>query len=78
MAKNFTVADYLVQRLYEMGLRHIFSIPGDYVIKFLEAVENDKRIQRIGNTNEMEAGYAAAAANLNVAQVKRKARMNHD
>lgn len=59
MAKKITVAQYLVQRLYEMGVRHVFSIPGDYVIQFLEAVDKDQRIQRIGNTNEMEAGYAA-------------------
>jgi indolepyruvate decarboxylase len=59
MTKKITVAQYLVQRLYEMGVRHVFSIPGDYVIQFLEAVDKDQRIQRIGNTNEMEAGYAA-------------------
>lgn len=57
--KQITVAQYLVERLYEMGVRHLFSIPGDYIVPFLEAVEADGRIQRIGNTNEMEAGYAA-------------------
>lgn len=57
-AAGYTVADYLVQRLYEMGVRHLFSVPGDYVVPFLQVVDNDKRIQRIGNTNEMEAGYA--------------------
>lgn len=57
--KQITVAEYLVQRLYEMGVRHLFSIPGDYIVPFLEVVDADGRIQRIGNTNEMEAGYAA-------------------
>jgi indolepyruvate decarboxylase len=57
--KQITVAQYLVERLYEMGVRHLFSIPGDYIVPFLETIETDGRIQRIGNTNEMEAGYAA-------------------
>lgn len=42
-----------------MGVRHLFSIPGDYIVPFLQSVEDDGRIHRIGNTNEMEAGYAA-------------------
>lgn len=57
--KQITVAQYLVERLYEMGVRHLFSIPGDYIVPFLQTVEDDGRIQRIGNTNEIEAGYAA-------------------
>lgn len=57
--KQFTVAEYLAQRLYEIGVRHLFSIPGDYLIPFLRTVEDIGKIQRIGNTNEMEAGYAA-------------------
>src|ERR1041385_4323744 len=57
--KQSAVAEYLVQRLYEMGVRHLFSIPGDYIVPFLEVVDEDGRIQRIGNTNEMEGGYAA-------------------
>ena len=57
--KQITVAEKLVQCLYEMGVRHLFSIPGDYIIPFLQVVDEDGRIQRIGNTNEMEAGYAA-------------------
>ena len=58
--KPFTVADYLVQRLHEIGVRHLFSIPGDYIVPFLQAADDIGKIQRIGNTNEMEAGYAAA------------------
>jgi indolepyruvate decarboxylase len=60
MAKQqFTVADYLAQRLYEIGVGHLFSIPGDYIVPFLQRVDDLGQIQRIGNTNEMEAGYAA-------------------
>lgn len=55
----FTVAQYLVERLHELGVGHLFSIPGDYIVPFLQVVDDDGRIQRIGNTNEMEAGYAA-------------------
>ncbi len=57
--KQFTVADYLAQRLHEIGVRHLFSIPGDYIVPFLQTIDDIGKIQRIGNTNEMEAGYAA-------------------
>lgn len=56
--KKITVSEYLIQRLHEIGVRHLFSVPGDYVVPFLQAVDASKLIQRIGNTNEMEAGYA--------------------
>lgn len=30
-----TVCGYLIKRLEEAGLKHIFGIPGDYVLDFL-------------------------------------------
>jgi TPP-dependent 2-oxoacid decarboxylase len=58
--EKMTVGRYLIQRLEEIGLQHMFSVPGDYVLDFMDRVlESD--IQLIGNCNELNAGYAADA-----------------
>lgn len=54
-----TVSDYLLTRLKQCGLEHIFAVPGDYASPFLEALDDDKSITRIPNINELGSGYAA-------------------
>jgi indolepyruvate decarboxylase len=54
-----TVKDYLVSRLDALGGRHLFTVPGNYNAEFLLAAA--KRLECIGTTNELEAGYAADA-----------------
>ena len=54
-----TVANYLLTRLKQAGLGHIFAVPGDYASPFLEALDNDKEIERVPNINELGSGYAA-------------------
>ena len=54
-----TVAEYLAIRLEEIGVRHIFSVPGDFIVPFLQTIDDLGVISRVGNTTEMEAGYAA-------------------
>ena len=36
MAKQPTVGSYLVQRLAEAGVGHVFGVPGDYVLSLYE------------------------------------------
>ena len=62
---EWTVGKYLIHRLKQANVRHLFGIPGDYVVDFvLEA--NASGIKYVGNTNEINAGYAADAyARLN-------------
>ena len=31
-----TVGQYLVDRLFELGLEHLFSIPGDYTVEWVD------------------------------------------
>jgi TPP-dependent 2-oxoacid decarboxylase len=65
MQTQTTTARYLLQRLQEAGLRHMFSVPGDYVLDFMDRII-DSDIKLIGNCNELNAGYAADAyARLN-------------
>ena len=53
-----TIARYLLQRLHEAGIGHMFGVPGDYVLDFLDAVLVSP-IRWIGTCNELNAGYAA-------------------
>jgi len=54
-----TVAQYLIARLQQAGLEHLFAVPGDYASPFLEALDATTGIARIPNINELGSGYAA-------------------
>lgn len=58
-AKPFTVADYLLTRLHQLGLRKVFQVPGDYVAHFMDALDNFDGIDAVGDLTELGAGYAA-------------------
>jgi indolepyruvate decarboxylase len=55
----FTVARYLVTRLREIGIEHVFTIPGDYCAPFLDVLDATPGIERVANINELGCGYAA-------------------
>ncbi len=55
-----TVGRYLIHRLQEAGLGHLFGVPGDYVLDFMDRVV-ESGIQLVGTCNELNAGYAADA-----------------
>lgn len=54
-----TVAAYLIARLKEAGLEHVFTVPGDYAGPFLKTLDATPGIARIPTINELGAGYAA-------------------
>ncbi len=53
------VAEYLVKRLEELGINHIFGLPGDFNFNILYAIENNPNTRWVGCINELNAGYAA-------------------
>lgn len=53
-----TVGGYLVQRLEELGLKHVFGVPGDYCMSFMDVVV-DSKMELVCNTHELAGGYAA-------------------
>jgi len=59
MAENYTVADYLLDRLAQIGIRHVFGVPGDYNLQFLDHVIAHRQIAWVGCANELNAAYAA-------------------
>lgn len=54
-----TVGDYLLYRLSEIGIDHLFGVPGDYNLQFLDHVIDHPQITWVGCTNELNAAYAA-------------------
>jgi indolepyruvate decarboxylase len=55
-----TIADYLIRRLQDYGIGHVFGIPGDYVLAFYAQLA-ESPIKVIGCTREDNAGFAADA-----------------
>lgn len=55
---NYTISHYLLARLQEVGIKHLFGVAGDYVLDFLDNVITSP-IRWIGACNELNAGYAA-------------------
>jgi len=56
---SYTVGDYLLDRLSELGVTEIFGVPGDYNLEFLDHIVAHPAIRWVGNANELNAGYAA-------------------
>src|SRR5712672_1361880 len=60
MKNSLSIGDYLIQRLYAHGVRHIFGIPGDYVLGFYDQLQKSK-LRIINTCDEQGAGFAADA-----------------
>ena len=54
-----TVAEYVVNRLADLGIDRVFGVPGDYSFPFDDAIEACERLQWIVCANELNAAYAA-------------------
>jgi len=54
-----SVGDYLARRLEQAGVRHYFTVPGDFTLVLLDQLLKNPRLQLIGCCNELNAGYAA-------------------
>lgn len=60
MVIQATLGSYLVDRLHQIGVRHIFGVPGDYVLALYKVLEQSP-IALVGTTREDCAGFAADA-----------------
>lgn len=54
------IGEYLIQRLHAHGVRHVFGIPGDYVLGFYEQLRRSP-LQTVITCDEQGAGFAADA-----------------
>ncbi|HEY8038012.1 MAG TPA: thiamine pyrophosphate-binding protein [Methylobacter sp.] len=57
-AKFDTIGQYLLKRLYDAGVKHIFGVPGDYVLGFYDLMVKSP-VRHIGTTREDTAAFAA-------------------
>jgi indolepyruvate decarboxylase len=55
-----SIGQYLIQQLYARGVRHVFGIPGDYVLGFYGQLAKSK-LRVINTCDEQGAGFAADA-----------------
>lgn len=56
---RYTVADYLMDRLVELGVDRMFGVPGDFTLALLDHVVEHPGLSWTGCANELNAGYAA-------------------
>jgi indolepyruvate decarboxylase len=54
------VGEYLIDRLVNLGVLHVFGIPGDYVLGLYKMID-ESPINLVGMTREDNAGFAADA-----------------
>ena len=52
------VGEYLLARLNEIGVDHLFGVPGDFVLGFFNQVMKSE-VKYVGTCNELNAAYAA-------------------
>src|SRR6516225_5001596 len=56
-----SIGTFLLRRLQEVGIRHIFGVPGDYSLELMQQLEDRGEPAWIGNCNELNASYATDA-----------------
>jgi indolepyruvate decarboxylase len=56
-----TVSEFLIERLENIGVKHIFGVPGDYCLKFIDQIYHKDKIKFVNTTDENHAGFAADA-----------------
>jgi indolepyruvate decarboxylase len=54
-----TVIEYVLRRLKDIGVDHIFGVAGDYAFPIDDAIVKHSGIEYVGCCNELNAGYAA-------------------
>ena len=54
------IGNYLIEQLYSHGIRHVFGVPGDFILGFFNQLM-DSKIQVINTCVEQGAGFAADA-----------------
>ncbi len=60
MADSLSIGDYLIKRIYELGVRHVFGVPGDHVLSFFHKLE-ESPLAVVNTCDEQGAGFAANA-----------------
>lgn len=54
-----TIGDFLLRRLEEAGVGHLFGVPGDFNLELLQQLQDAGTLKWVGNCSELNASYAA-------------------
>ncbi len=55
------LGDFLFQHLQELGVKHIFGIPGDYILPLFKSLEQTPGIEAVVGTHEPNSAFSADA-----------------
>ncbi|HYK28172.1 MAG TPA: thiamine pyrophosphate-binding protein [Streptosporangiaceae bacterium] len=58
-SRTMTIGDFLLRRLQEAGVGHLFGVPGDFNLELLQQNQDGGYLEWIGTCNELTAAYAA-------------------
>src|ERR1700739_461139 len=58
-SRRMKIGDFLLRRLEEVGIRHLFGVPGDYNLGLLQQLQDTDTLKWIGTCSELNASYAA-------------------
>jgi len=53
-----TLGTFIIEIIKQLGTKDIFGVPGDYNLRFLDYIVEEKSLRWIGNCNELNASYA--------------------
>jgi len=57
-----SVAEFLIERLENAGIKHVFGVPGDYILNYFgQLASKSKKIEVVNCVDEAGAGFAADA-----------------
>ncbi len=59
LTQRMTIGDFLLRRLEEAGIRHLFGVPGDYNLTLLQQLQDGGSLEWVGTTGELTSSYAA-------------------
>ena len=54
-----SIGDFVLRRLHEAGIGHLFGVPGDYNLEFMQQIAERGDPAWIGTCNELNGAYAA-------------------
>jgi indolepyruvate decarboxylase len=54
-----SIGDFVLRRLHEAGIQHLFGVPGDYNLEFMQQIAERADPAWIGTCNELNGAYAA-------------------
>src|SRR5262249_32893760 len=57
--RQMIIGEFLLTRLTDAGVRHLFGVPGDYNLELLQQLHDTATLKWIGTCSEMNASYAA-------------------